>query len=75
MEKQPEFRPVAELTYAESVAELESILRMMQSDNCDIDLLAAYTRRATELLKACRERLTLTEEELRSILDGLAAGG
>lgn len=74
MANTPEFRPVAELTYTESVGELESILRMMQSDNCDIDLLAAYTRRATELLKSCRERLTLTEEELRSILDGLNNG-
>ena len=59
------------MNYAESVGELESILRMMQGDNCDIDHLAAYTRRATELLKACRSRLTATEEELRSILDGL----
>lgn len=71
MDNSPKFRPVAEMNYAESVAELESILRMMQGDNCDIDHLAAYTRRATELLKACRSRLTATEEELRSILDGL----
>ncbi|WP_289694688.1 exodeoxyribonuclease VII small subunit, partial [uncultured Duncaniella sp.] len=53
------------------VSELESILRMMQSDTCDIDHLAAYTRRATELLKACRTRLTTTEEELRDILASL----
>ncbi len=44
---------------------------MMQSDTCDIDHLAAYTRRATELLKACRTRLTTTEEELRDILASL----
>ncbi len=70
-DKEPKFRPVADLSYAESVAELENILRMMQADNCDIDHLAAYTRRATELLKACRSRLTATEEELRGILDSL----
>ena len=39
------------------------------SDALDIDLLACYTRRATELLAECRSRLTATDEELRSILD------
>lgn len=66
-----DFKPISEPTYAQSVSELESILRMMQSDTCDIDHLAAYTRRATELLKACRTRLTTTEEELRDILASL----
>lgn len=68
-----EFKPINELTYAQSVSELENILKMMQSDNCDIDHLAAYTRRATELLKTCRSRLTTTEEELRDILATLNA--
>lgn len=67
-DKQPEFAPVEGLSYAECVAQLESILRMMQSDNCDIDHLAAYTRRAAELLRTCRSRLTTTEEELRTVL-------
>ncbi|HBI59422.1 MAG: exodeoxyribonuclease VII small subunit [Duncaniella sp.] len=62
------FKPVEEMTYNESVAQLETILRTMQSDNCDIDRLAVYTRRAAELLRSCRSRLTATEEELNSIL-------
>ena len=52
--EQPQFKPVGELT--------------MQSDNCDIDRLTVFTRRAIELLKECRSRLTATDEELRSIL-------
>ncbi len=60
--------PVKELTYTQAVSELEQILAHMQSDKCDIDKLSAYTRRATELLKECRSRLTATDEELRSIL-------
>ena len=72
MEQQtPQFNPVAEMTYNQAVAELDSILRTMQSDNCDIDRLTLYTRRATELLKECRSRLTTTDEELRSILADL----
>ncbi len=67
----PVFTPVAELTYTKAVAELETILRMMQSDECDIDKLASYTRRATELIRECRTRLTATDEELRAILADL----
>ncbi len=64
----PEFTPVESMTYNQAVAELEKIVAMMQSDNCDIDTLAAYTRRATLLLKTCRARLTATDRELRDIL-------
>lgn len=69
MENQP--KPVNELKYTQAINELDSILRTMQSDSCDIDRLTAYTRRATELLRECRTRLTATDEELRSILEGL----
>lgn len=65
------FTPVKELTYAQAMAELEKILRLMQSDECDIDRLAALTRRATELIAECRSRLTATDEELRAILSQL----
>ncbi len=68
MEQTSQFKPVKELTYNQAVAELDAILRTMQSDACDIDKLAAYTRRATELLNECRARLTATDEELRAIL-------
>lgn len=57
-----------ELTYEESLAELNKIIQQMQSDQCDIDKLAAMTKRAAELLTACRTKLTATEEELRQIL-------
>lgn len=67
----PTFRPVGDMTYSEAVAELEKLLRTMQSDNCDIDLLSAYTRRAAELLASCRQRLTTTESELQAALADL----
>lgn len=58
-------------SYTQSLAELEKILAELRSDSCDVDTLAARTRRAVELLKFCRERLTTTEDELRSILQSL----
>ena len=63
------FTPAKDLTYSQAVAELEKILRLMQSDECDIDRLAALTRRATELIAECRSRLMATDEDLRAILD------
>ncbi|MBQ8773607.1 MAG: exodeoxyribonuclease VII small subunit [Muribaculaceae bacterium] len=69
MTQTPSFQPVKDLSYTQAVNELENILRQMQSDSLDIDLLATYTRRATELLTECRSRLTATETELRTILD------
>ena len=63
--------PVKELTYTQAVAELDAILREMQSDQCDIDTLAAKTRRASELIAECRARLTATDKELRDILASL----
>ncbi|MDE5799870.1 MAG: exodeoxyribonuclease VII small subunit [Paramuribaculum sp.] len=64
----PAFTEIKDLTYTQAIAELEEILRNMQSDNCDIDLLTVYTRRASELLAECRRRLTVTDSELREIL-------
>lgn len=63
---------VKEMSYREAVNELDAILKEMQSDNCDIDRLSAMTRRATELIAECRNRLTATDEELRNILATLA---
>lgn len=68
----PKFTPVKELSYSQAVAELDDILRTMQGDRCDIDLLTAYTRRATELIGECRARLTATDAELRQILADLS---
>ncbi|MDE6487609.1 MAG: exodeoxyribonuclease VII small subunit [Muribaculaceae bacterium] len=64
-------KPVNELTYTEAVGELEAIVAKLRSDNCDVDALTAMTRRAAELLTACRARLTATDTELRAILDSL----
>lgn len=64
-------KPVKDLTYNEAFDELSDILRTMQGDQCDIDRLAALTRRATELIQECRSRLTVTDEKLQEILKDL----
>jgi exodeoxyribonuclease VII small subunit len=64
---------MSELTYSQALAELEEIVAALQSDNCDIDTMVAKTRRASELLKICRSRLTATEQELKDVLAELQA--
>lgn len=60
-----------EMTYAQALAELESILSGLRADNCDVDTLAERTRRAAYLLAECRRRLTRTEEDLAKVLEEL----
>lgn len=61
------------LTYTKALRELEAIVARMQAPDCDIDLLSDYTRRALELLKFCKQKLTSTDEEIRRCLDELNA--
>jgi exodeoxyribonuclease VII small subunit len=56
------------MTYSEAIAELEKIVSEMQSENCSIDNLSAYTSRSLELLKVCKAKLLTTDEELKKIL-------
>lgn len=59
---------MSELSYRAAVAELEDIVRKMESDACDIDQLSNYTTRALQLLKYCKERLFKTNEEVERCL-------
>ncbi len=59
------------LTYSEAIAELEQIVRKMESDNCDIDKLSEDTTRALELVKFCKDRLFKTDQEVQKCLEQL----
>ena len=58
------------MKYEDSIKELESIVRRMENDELDIDTLATQLRRAQTLIKSCRDKLTKTDEEIKSILAG-----
>ena len=45
------------LTYSQAIAELEKIVREIQSENCSIDNLSTLTSRSLELLKICTAKL------------------
>ena len=60
-------------TYTEAMQELEAIVAKMQSDSCDIDALAGYTKRAAELIKFCRDKLFTTDAEVKKCIESLSA--
>ena len=58
------------MKYEDSIKDLESIFRRMENDELDIDTLATQLKRAQTLIKSCRDKLTKTDEEIKSILAG-----
>lgn len=62
----------AELSFGESLEQLEQTLRRMEDDAIDIDDLADELRRASRLLEICRGKLRKAEIEVREIVDGMA---
>lgn len=52
------------MKYEEAMAQLETIVRKMESNEWDIDEIAAQLKTAQRLIKFCRDKLTKTESEL-----------
>lgn len=59
-----------EISYSAALAELEEILRTIETGEADIDTLSSKVTRATELIKLCRARLTKVESQVKEILEG-----
>ena len=57
-----------ELKYEAAMAELQSIVRKMENDDLDIDQMSDQLKRAQELIKLCKDKLTTTDEEIKKIL-------
>lgn len=57
-----------ELKYAEALAEVEKILSSFENEQYDIDALAAEVKRATELIRLCKERLHRVEADVARVL-------
>ena len=57
-----------ELKYEEAFAELQEIVRKMEGDEPDLDRMSELLKRAQQLIKLCKDKLTKTDEEIRKIL-------
>ena len=57
-----------EMKYETAFAELQNIVRKMENDELDIDQIAEQLKRAQELIKLCKDKLTKTDAEIKKIL-------
>lgn len=60
-----------EMGYAAALAELDGILRELDSEQLDIDVLADRVERAAQLIELCRERITRAQLRVDQIVAGM----
>ena len=65
--------PIGEPAYVDAVAELETILAELEGDEVDIDVLGARVRRASELIRLCRDRVAAARMEVEHVVADLEA--
>jgi exodeoxyribonuclease VII small subunit len=56
-----------EQKYEEAFAQLQDIVRKLESDQYDIDEIAAQLKTAQRLIKFCKDKLSKTEAEILKI--------
>ena len=57
-----------ELKYEQAYQELQTIVRRMENDELDIDQMSEQLKRAQQLIKLCKDKLTKTDEEIKKTL-------
>ncbi len=60
-----------ETNYTEAFEELQKIVREIEEGEISIDELSIKVKRAAELIKICKNKLTSTEEDVNQILKEL----
>jgi exodeoxyribonuclease VII small subunit len=63
------------MKYTEAFDELQKIVSAMEEGQIGIDELAEKVKRATELIRICRLKLTTTEGDVQKILKDLENSG
>ena len=58
-----------ETKYEDAVCQLESIVSKLENNELDIDQLSKELKKAQQLIKLCKDKLTKTDEEIKKILD------
>jgi exodeoxyribonuclease VII small subunit len=59
------------LGYGQAVAELEAILAELESESVDVDRLADRVKRASALIRFCRERVGAARVDIERIVADL----
>ncbi len=62
------------INYTEAFDELQTIVSEIEQGEITVDELSEKVKRATELIKICKTKLSSTEEDVNKILKELATG-
>lgn len=60
-----------EINYTDAFDELQQIVGDLEDGEISVDELAIKVKRASELIKLCKQKLTTTEEDVKAILKDL----
>jgi exodeoxyribonuclease VII small subunit len=63
------------LDYTQAFEELQQIVSEIEQGEISVDELSTKVKRAAELIRFCRNRLTTTEEDVNKIIKELDAAG
>ncbi|MST83109.1 MULTISPECIES: exodeoxyribonuclease VII small subunit [Hallella] len=55
------------IKYEDAIRQLEDIVEKLENNELDIDEMPEALKRAQQLLKLCRDRLTKTDAEIQKI--------
>ncbi|MGI6243195.1 MAG: exodeoxyribonuclease VII small subunit [Prevotella sp.] len=57
-----------ETKYEDAVRQLEDIVEKLENNELDIDEMSKQLKKAQQLIKLCKDRLTKTDAEIQKIL-------
>ena len=58
-----------EIKYEEALERLERIVKPMENDELDIDVMGEQWKQAQKLIKLCKDKLTKADNEIKKILE------
>ena len=58
-----------DLKYEEAMATLEQIVAHMENNELDLDTMSEELKKAQQLIKLCKDKLTKTDQEIRKIIN------
>ena len=58
----------AKIGYEAAVSELEEILEELEGDDIDVDKLADRVKRASDLVRACRDRIAAAKLHVEQVV-------
>ena len=56
-------------TYKQAIEELEVIVNEIENEEISVDELSEKVKRASQLIRLCKTKLTKTEEEVTKVLE------